>query len=199
MYQSKIEICFALRIKVNLMTNINQTIIMQTFKICIIGGPQTGKTTFIQRFTTGQFENLYIPTVGVKVGQINFQSNLGTYLLNIWDIAGEQKIEAVRDGYFHGADAAIAFYTSGNIEETNKLVADFGNICPNAPIINVWNKSDLRDEWNFVEQTFINNSNTIKQGNRLTYQVSAKSNYNFEKPYLALLRILMDNPQLSIR
>jgi len=174
----------------------NIVIMNNTFKVCFIGGAQTGKTAFLLRHLNGNFQTDYIPTLGVEVHPLVFQTNGGSYTLNIWDTAGQKKFGGLRDGYYIAADAAVAFYSQDTISETNELVEDFKRVCPSVPIINVWSKSDLVSEMKFIKTNLKNHYSLIKQGNRTTYQISAKSNYNFEKPFLEILRALTKNPQL---
>ncbi len=47
-----------------------------------------GKTTFVKRHLTGEFEKKYIATQGVEVTNIVFHTNHGGIKLNIWDTAG---------------------------------------------------------------------------------------------------------------
>ncbi len=168
---------------------------MQTYKIVIIGDKNTGKTSFVRRHLNGIFLTDYEPTLGVEVHPLVFNTNYGDFGFNIWDTAGDDKKMGLVDGYYISADGAIIFYTSdSNYDKTKKLVEKFLELNPHKPIVNVWNKSDLPDE-----QSYILNAGYqyITQGKE-TYQVSAKSNYNYEKPFLYLLRNLTNKSNLSI-
>jgi GTP-binding nuclear protein Ran len=167
-----------------------------TFKVCLIGGAGTGKTTFLTRHSTGEFCREYNPTKGVNVSELSFATNEGQYTLKVWDTAGCADLEGLGDAYYIQADAAIAFYDQKNIERTNQLVTNFVRVCPEAPIINVWSKSDRIQESQFVKATAKEHRSRIVQGNRTTYQVSSFNNYNYEKPFLEILRVLSKKPNL---
>ena len=47
-----------------------------------------GKTTFVKRHLTGEFEKKYIATQGVEVNTITFFTNHGPIKFNLWDTAG---------------------------------------------------------------------------------------------------------------
>lgn len=58
---------------------------MPQFKILLVGDGGTGKTTFVKRHLTGEFEKKYIATIGVEVHPLTFSTNRGPICLNVWD------------------------------------------------------------------------------------------------------------------
>lgn len=58
------------------------------FKCVIVGEGGVGKTTFVKRHITGEFEKKYIATQGVEVSNITFFTNHGPIRFNLWDTAG---------------------------------------------------------------------------------------------------------------
>ncbi len=50
-----------------------------------------GKTTFVKRHLTGEFEKVYHATVGAEVHPLQFQTNRGLIIFNVWDTAGQEK------------------------------------------------------------------------------------------------------------
>ncbi|CAL6328388.1 unnamed protein product [Bathycoccus prasinos] len=150
-----------------------------TFKLVLVGDGGTGKTTFVKRHLTGEFEKKYLPTVGVAVHPLDFNTNCGPIRFDCWDTAGQEKFGGLRDGYYiHGQCAIIMFDVTSRTTYKNVPTwhRDITRVCEDIPIVLCGNKVDVR--------------------NRQYYELSAKSNYNFEKPFLYLARKLAGNPQL---
>ncbi|GJV12296.1 GTP-binding nuclear protein Ran-3, partial [Tanacetum coccineum] len=76
-----------------------QTVDYLSFKLVIVGDGGTGKTTFVKRHLTGEFEKKYEPTIGVEVHPLDFFTNHGKIRFNCWDTAGQEKFGGLRDGY----------------------------------------------------------------------------------------------------
>jgi GTPase SAR1 family protein len=53
-----------------------------------------GKTTFVKRHLTGEFEKRYVATLGVEVHPLEFQTSRGAIVFNVWDTAGQEKVSA---------------------------------------------------------------------------------------------------------
>ena len=70
-----------------------------TFKLVLVGDGGVGKTTFVKRHLTGEFEKKYIATIGVEVHPLTFHTNAGLICFNVWDTAGQEKFGGLRDGY----------------------------------------------------------------------------------------------------
>ena len=86
------------------------------FKLVLVGDGGTGKTTFMQRHLTGEFEK-YVTTVGVEVHPLVFHINRGPFKFNGWDTAGQEKFGGLRDGYYIQAQCAIIMFdVTSNVE-----------------------------------------------------------------------------------
>jgi GTP-binding nuclear protein Ran len=169
---------------------------MQTFKLLLVGDSGCGKTTLVKRHITGEFERDHKPTLGVEVRPINFKTNHGSFKFNVWDIAGDPKFEGLTDGYVIGAHCAIIMVDlTKNIADIDRFLSI---IPPGIPKILVGNKCDFLERKLPIEicgklakkvnNTFINNCNHNYFCHY--FEISAKSNYNFEKPFLYLLQEL---------
>eukprot|EP01125_Pyxidicula_operculata_P007931 TRINITY_DN2677_c0_g2_i3.p1 TRINITY_DN2677_c0_g2~~TRINITY_DN2677_c0_g2_i3.p1 ORF type:complete len:128 (+),score=36.93 TRINITY_DN2677_c0_g2_i3:102-485(+) len=69
---------------------------------------------------------------------------------------------------------------------------DIVRVCENIPIVIVGNKIDVKDR-----KVKAKNINFHRKKNLQYYDISARSNYNFEKPFLYLARRLVNDPNLQ--
>jgi len=167
-----------------------------TFKLVLVGDGGTGKTTFVKRHLTGEFEKKYIATLGVEVHPLQFSTNFGTIVFNVWDTAGQEKFGGLRDGYYIQGQCGIIMFDVTSSRITYKNVPnwhrDLERVCENIPIVLCGNKVDVK------ERKVKTGAVTFHRKKNLQYfEISAKSNYNFEKPFLWLARKLVGNVHLE--
>jgi len=167
-----------------------------TFKLVLVGDGGTGKTTFVKRHLTGEFERKYVATLGVEVHPLTFHTNCGPICFNVWDTAGQEKFGGLRDGYYIQGQAAIILFdvtsrmTYKNVPNWHR---DLVRVCENIPIVLCGNKVDVKDRKVKAKQITFHRKRGLQY-----YDISAKSNYNFERPFLWLARKLVGEPNLIL-
>lgn len=166
-------------------------------KLVLVGDGGVGKTTFVKRHKTGEFEKKYIATIGVEVHTMEFHTTKGKIKFNIWDTAGQEKLGGLRDGYYIEADCAIIMFdVCSRVTYTHvaKWYKDLVRICgENIPIVLVGNKVDEKNRKVKAKQILFARKVGIQY-----FDVSAKSNYQFEKPFLWILKKLTGDPNLAL-
>ena len=163
------------------------------FKIVIAGDASVGKTTFINRHLTGEFAQKYIPTLGVDVHSLHFSTNYGPIVFDMWDTAGVERYGGLREAYSLKAKGLIVMFdttSQSSYDNYPKWREQTLKVSPGIPVVVCGNKVDIKNRVVY--------SKTIKfaKGDSY-YDISAKSNYNFEKPFLDLARKLMGRDDLE--
>eukprot|EP00343_Euplotes_focardii_P006880 CAMPEP_0205821102 /NCGR_PEP_ID=MMETSP0206-20130828/5169_1 /ASSEMBLY_ACC=CAM_ASM_000279 /TAXON_ID=36767 /ORGANISM="Euplotes focardii, Strain TN1" /LENGTH=217 /DNA_ID=CAMNT_0053116329 /DNA_START=25 /DNA_END=678 /DNA_ORIENTATION=+ len=162
------------------------------FKLILVGDGGTGKTAFVKRHRTGEFEKKYVPTMGVEVHPLPFFTSLGPVIFACWDTAGQEKFGGLRDGYYIGGQAAIIMFdvtarvTYASVPHWHK---DITRVCEGIPIVLCGNKVDSKDRKVKPKEIYFHRKKNLQY-----YDISAKSNYNFEKPFLYIARKLTGDP-----
>lgn len=165
------------------------------FKLVLIGDGGTGKTTYVKRHLTGEFERKYVATLGVDVHPLTFNTTHGNVIFDVWDTAGQEKFGGLRDGYYiQGKCAIIMFDVTARITYTNvpNWHRDLVRVCDKIPIVLCGNKCDSKERAVKPKQIVFHRKKNLQY-----YDISAKSNYNFEKPFLWLAQKLSGENHLQ--
>ena len=116
------------------------------FKVVVVGDATVGKTTLIRRFCEGKFHASRVATIGVDFNTKQVLLPGGTVKLSIWDMAGQERFNVVRAGFYRGSRAAALIY---DVTSTRSLVNlkrwrdEVLKGAPNQRFIVVGNKVDL--------------------------------------------------------
>lgn len=165
-----------------------------TAKIVLVGDCGVGKTSFIKRLQTEKFEEKYFPTTVPQVSQLSFHTANEMISFDIWDTSGQERLGGLKEEYYHEINGAIIMFdvtSAATYKSVSKWYEDLTKICPEIPIILVGNKIESRDR--------------VVPGRRVTFhkkhnmfylEISSKSNYYLELPFLALARSILKDRNL---
>ncbi|MFX0033289.1 MAG: Rab family GTPase [Promethearchaeota archaeon] len=168
------------------------------FKITILGDAAVGKTSLINQFVEGAFQEDYKPTLGanivrkdVDLSEINAQVRL-----IMWDLAGQEKYNVIRSMYFQGVSGCIIVFdltrmvTFESIE--TKWLKDFRKYAKrDAAYILIGNKVDLNDERAVPEERGKELAQKIQASDFI--ETSAKYGDNVEKAFKNLVFQILRN------
>jgi len=120
---------------------------MHSFKICVFGDYDTGKTSFINRLHKQKYVEEYNPTIGIDYMSKIIDSGNGYKIkTTFWDCAGQERFNSIIEGFFRNITAGILFFDVSNRKSyTNVLdwIKKFRQYNDeNIPILLVGNKID---------------------------------------------------------
>ena len=124
---------------------------------------------------------------------MKFNTTLGPITLHVYDCPVDDHKYLTQK-----CDAIISFYTSQSHEKTQELLDAYIKLHPGVLVVTAWGLCDLKEETRFMRPYMKTTSGChfLTKGKQM-YQVSGKSNYNFEKPFLHIMRQLSGNQSLS--
>ncbi len=121
------------------------------FKIIIIGDGTVGKTSLIKRYTQASFQKEYIATLGTQFSKYEEAIDGEKVELYLWDIAGQERFQALRQRFYIGSSGAIIVFSHASeqiqsYDHVPRWLEDLKKHCANIPIVLFGNKVDLADE-----------------------------------------------------
>lgn len=164
-------------------------------KVCLLGDFSVGKTSLVQRFVEGRFDERYLSTIGAKVDRkvLHLPSPEGTVALTVmlWDLAGGPDAGPVAPSYYRGAAGAVIAWDLTRAD----TLAGVGNYAerflatnPVARLVLAANKVDL------VEQRQLGDEDLTTTGSALdapVFLTSAKTGEQVEAMFQKLGEILV--------
>jgi GTP-binding nuclear protein Ran len=162
-----------------------------TFKIVLVGERKVGKSTFVKRNKTGEFETNYNASIDLETTELSFYTNRGSICFHIHNIP---PYKYFLEGYLLGADAAIIMFDLSNQNSYLSVPLHHKSIkkvCNEIPIVLCGNKSD--------EKSLKDNEIIYHQKHDLKYcEISTKNtDDNFETPFLEIAKLLVNDADLS--
>ena len=162
------------------------------FKVLLIGNSSVGKSSLLLRFVDNQWNDLFVPTIGVDFKIRTMEIDNKNVKLQIWDTAGQERFKNITASYYRGAHGIFVVYDISDTESfkniNNWLIEIEKNANKNVYKILVGNKCDLDDK----------RTVSYQQGKELaeTYgmqfiETSAKSNTNVDEAFHLLGREVM--------
>jgi GTP-binding nuclear protein Ran len=156
--------------------------INRTTKVVIIGDAGSGKTTFLHRYMTGEFTHDYRPTLDSIMHQLPIYTNKGVVTLDVWDIPGQNVISGLRTSWVNADTFIVFFDITSNLSYKSAVNWIYKlRAIVDVPIVLVANKVDIRDRKVRRDVISVPTNGTY-------YEISSKSNDNFDRPFLYIIR-----------
>ena len=135
---------------------------MDQFKIAVVGNTMTGKSSWIERITTGKFLHSYQHSENMETRH-RFETSAGNIVIKFIEY---NHIPT----FFKDTDAVVIFHDENDVQPPDH---------PN--VVHVTSFSDIQGTDNHVLSVLAQKGETV-------WQISGLSNYNLEKPLLTVLR-----------
>ena len=163
------------------------------FKVVILGDGGVGKTSLLNKFVEKTFEEEYKSTIGTNIMSItyNVMENV-TVGFALWDLAGQQFFQRVRQMYLTGCQAALFVYDVTRPETLNNLANWKKELHAVAGAevksLMVGNKTDLTD----IRQVSFEEGKKMADDLGMSYlETSAKTGDNVNRAFGALAFLLI--------
>ena len=174
---------------------------LRELKIMIIGSSGGGKTSFVQRWTKGEFSNDYKATIisdfGFKI--FNYKNNL--YRIQLWDIGGQDKSSSMAKIFARDSHGCIVV-TDITINETpaeilkwKEIISDESAFIENEkiPFLLIGNKIDLIEDDEDKKKIEEKTKEMSKNFGFLNYFLtSAKEGINVDESMKFLLEYIIE-------
>jgi small GTP-binding protein len=158
--------------------------------VALIGDGGVGKTSLVNRFVKGQFDDRYIHTIGtnVKKKTVLLTDEKAQVTLMVWDMQGQRNDPTIIQHMFHSEGAIIVCdvtrdQTFNNMPEWIALLEK--ELGRRVPMVLLGNKADLE------EQALIGQSQLQYMAGRYgaSYHLtSARTGHNVEESFTELAR-----------
>ncbi len=168
------------------------------FKITILGQSAVGKTSLINQFVEGSFQEDYKPTLGANIirKDVNIDKVNAKVRLIMWDLAGQEKYNVIRSMYFQGCVGSLLVYDVTRHDSfaaiESKWLKDFKNyVKKEGAYILIGNKIDLKEQRSVGKEE--GEKLAIEIGASTFIETSAKLGMNVEKAFKNLVHQILRN------
>lgn len=124
-------------------------------KVVMLGSFAVGKTSLVQRYVKSIFSEKYHTTIGVKIDQKIVSVDGKDLNILLWDIHGEDDYQKIKPAYIMGSSGCFVVVDGtrrNSLEVAMELIETAKKAAPDAVIIILVNKSDIKQEWDIVDE-----------------------------------------------
>ncbi|NHK32987.1 MAG: GTP-binding protein [Asgard group archaeon] len=119
------------------------------YKIVLLGDGAVGKTSIRQKYLGKGFKEGYSMTIGADFCVKRVELSTMVITFQIWDLAGQQRFDVVREVYYRGSSGALLVFDVANPGSFENLPSWLNELTKNnynriVPIVLIGNKTDLR-------------------------------------------------------
>ena len=169
---------------------------MKKYHILLLGDGAVGKTSLIKMFTTQEFSEDHMVTLGIDFMNYKWTppNSSDEMQIRLWDTAGQEKYQTMTHSFYKNAHGVVFCYdimnpdSLKNIQKWLKAVYEHGdsNVCK----IMVGNKIDMACERKVEKNEAVKIANEFK----LQYfEASAKTNHGVSEFFHAIFNLVYES------
>jgi small GTP-binding protein len=163
------------------------------YKVIFLGDPAVGKTSLIKKYIDKNYEERYLPTIGVSITKKQVEYAGKKFTIMFWDIAGQPQFYLLHKVYYNGANGAVLIFDLTRSHTLMNLKNWYSELVKyqlqNIPIVIVGNKSDLQGK-SVIEPQI--NHLAEQLGVSHTFMTSAKTGDNVEEIFKTIAELIYD-------
>lgn len=154
-------------------------------RILILGDSESGKSSIMMNYTSNEFSNNYMPTIGIDFRLKKIDLGEDTINLSIWDSSGQERFRKITRKYYN-SDGIILVYDATSYSFLDNWLEDIYNYSErDINVVLVCNKIDLVEPGNENIEKGIELANKMKIQ---FYTTSAKTGENIEEVFNYLVK-----------
>ncbi len=163
------------------------------YKVIFLGDPAVGKTSLIKKYIDKNYEERYLPTIGVSITKKQVEYAGKKFTIMFWDIAGQPQFYLLHKVYYNGANGAVLIFDLTRSHTLMNLKNWYSELVKyqlqNIPIVIVGNKSDLQGK-SVIEPQM--NHLAEQLGVTYTFMTSAKTGDKVEEIFKTIAELIYD-------
>jgi GTP-binding nuclear protein Ran len=179
---------------------------MNEFKLLLIGDGGVGKTSFVRRFVTGEFDDRYVVTHAQEISPITFQTSRGPIVFNVHDTSGQEcHVAPLLEHYYKNTKCVVLMFDlecQATYEDAKTMYGFIEQYWRNnneskKPVVLVGNKADSIHRKVHFHRVRLH----LKPSNRdhmVYFETSARRGTNLMDPFVWLAQYLCGDHNLAL-
>jgi len=153
----------------------------QEMELTLVGLQNSGKTTLVNVFASGNFNEDMIPTVGFNMKKIT----KGNVTIKLWDIGGQPRFRSMWERYCRGVNAILFVVDASDHEKFESAKVELQSLLnkpalSSIPVLVLGNKNDLPEAIGVEEIIEKLDLKSITGREVCCYSISAKNQVNID-------------------
>jgi Ras-related protein Rab-11A len=183
-------------------------LIKHRFKITLLGEGAVGKTSLRRTYLGETFERDYTMTLGADFATKTIKIGEDDITIIIWDLAGQPRFSAVREGFYKGTRGALLVFDLTRPDSYEQLANWVRELLRNnnykkVPLVLIGNKVDLRGSmYSTIPAEYGEKYAKALEGwsgYEIPYiETSAKYGDNVEKAFHILIKQIIKSTQTEV-